>query len=87
MARNRARARIMAPMRIASADEAAITGWWVANHVSPTAAVSSMVLRAMFEIGSGLGVTAARTAILELCVARAMVAPIAVARICICGES
>ena len=32
-----------------------MNGWWVANHVRPIAVASSVVLRAMLEIGSGDG--------------------------------
>lgn len=84
---NRYLAARIAPDNSTRAARAANTGWWVANHVRPTAARSSVVLSAMFERGSGLGVTAARTAVFELCAANATPAPIAVARICIAGES
>ena len=62
-------------LTVASAMDAAMMGWWVANQVSPMAMASSAVLSAMLEMGSGLGVTAARTAVLEVCAASAMAAP------------
>ena len=66
---------------------AAMKGWWVANQVRPMATVSPAVLRAMLETGSGLGVTAARTAVLEVWAASAMAAPKVVASICMVGLS
>jgi hypothetical protein len=44
---------------------AAAQGCCVASHVMPTAATSSLLLRAMFDTGSGLGVTNARAAVLD----------------------
>ncbi len=87
IARSKARAARTAAASAASATPAPIRGWCVANQVKPTAAASSPVLSAMFEIGSGLGVTAARSAVFDPCAASATTAPIAVARICISGES
>ena len=58
----------------------------VNSHVSPMAMPSSPVLNAMFETGSGLGVTTARTAVFELCATMAMAAPPNVASNCISGE-
>lgn len=59
----------------------------VATQVRPMAVASSVVLRAMFDRGSGLDVTAARTAIFEPWAASATAAPMAVAAICMDGES
>ena len=75
----------MAPTRQSKAIVAAMNGWWVANQVRPIAAASSVVLRAMLETGSGLGVTAVRSAVYDPWAASATTAPIEVARICICG--
>jgi len=83
----RACAASAAAIRSAMAMQAAAMGWWVANQVRPMAMVSPAVLRAMLETGSGLGVIAARTAVLEVWEASAMAAPKVVARICIVGES
>ncbi len=47
-------------------------GWCVANHVRPIATTSSVELSAILVTGSGLGVTAARKAVLVLCEARAI---------------
>ena len=77
-ARRSARAVKKAPIRMVMAMLAAMKGWWVANQVMPTATTSSVELRAMLEMGSGLGVTAARTAVLEVWAARATAAPMAV---------
>lgn len=46
---------------------AAAHGCAVTSHKSPIAAASSPVLSATFETGSGLGVTAARTAVFDPC--------------------
>ena len=51
---------------------AAAQGCWVASHVRPTAATSSLLLKAIFDTGSGLGVTSARAAVLDPCAARAI---------------
>jgi len=50
------------------------------------ARTSSLVLSAMLETGSGLGVTAARNAVFDPWAASAMAAPAAVARTCISGD-
>lgn len=51
------------------------------------AATSSLAERVMLDMGSGLGVTMARAAVLEVCAMAAMVAPTAAARSFISGES
>src|ERR1700761_1804387 len=69
-----------------SAIDALAHGCTVTSQLSPTAAASSVVLSAMFEIGSGLGVTAARTAVFDPCAANAMPDPTATANSCIGGD-
>ena len=66
---------------------AAAQGWAVASQVMPTAATSSLLLKAMFDTGSGLGVTNARAAVLDPCAAKAIAAPTAVASTCMPGVS
>ena len=73
--------RMIAPETLAAA-----MGWCEAAYVMPMAAASSVVESAMFETGSGLGVTTARKAVLELCVAMAMRPPAVVAASCMPGE-
>lgn len=65
---------------------AAVHGCSVTSHVRPIARASSLVLRAMLETGSGLGVTTARTALFELCAISAIAPPAAVASNCISGD-
>src|ERR1035437_487926 len=79
------RAPMRPRLRVATETPAAM-GWWVANQVRPIAAASSAVLRAMLETGSGLGVTATRAAVFELCAMAAIPAPAAVTGICWTGE-
>src|SRR6185312_12564253 len=85
--RKSARAARTAATRTTTAIEAAIKGWCVANHVNPTATTSSVLLSAIFDTGSGLGVTTARNAVFELCVASATAAPAPVAIICILAKA
>ena len=66
---------------------AAMKGWWVANQVDTNGGY--VFGGAEGDVGDGLGAggNPARMAVLEVWAARAMAAPMAVAMICICGES
>ncbi len=65
---------------------AAMYGCWAAIQVRPIAPTSSPKLSAMFEIGSGEGVTAARRAVLPPCAAKAIAAPSTAEASCIPGD-
>ena len=62
-------------------------GCWVANQVRKMASPSSPRLKVQLEIGSGEGVTAARTAVLPPWAASAIAPPATVAASCSHGES
>ena len=63
----------------AAAIPAATYGFHVDSHVRNTASPSPLTLSAMFENGSGEGVTAVRAAILPPCAIKAIAPPASVA--------
>ena len=73
--------------RKAATMRAAAIGCRVASQVRNTASVSSPALSAMFETGSGNGVTATRAAVLPPWAAKAIAPPASAASNCFSGES
>lgn len=76
----------MATTTADNAIDALTQGCTVTSQLSPTAATSSLVLSAMFDTGSGLGLTAARTAVFDPCAASAIPDPTATASNCMGGD-